>query len=471
MFGRIGSGSYQAMNGGRPALWSLFLYLALLAVLLVGIGCSSSGSSTTPTPHSIASPSPTSRASTPEPAKSSELVPTPFDPTAPLTLTVWLPPEMALSAQSNGQAFQVINDSFHAANPNVLLEIVPKAAYGSGGLVNALLATYPVVPSRLPDLVAIDTAQTRELVDRGILAPLNDLLPETAWQDIYPSAAAAMLIENASTGGSTTSAQRFAIPFQVDIDFAAYNTSNIQLSPRTWADLEGSGATYVFPAGQGDGSAADAFLLQYLAQGGQVFNEAGRPYLYSAIMAGVLTTYRQAVDAGVVPIAIRNLQTLEDCWDAYMQDRATMTNVGSWQYQREKSTLHRTRYAPIPTASGASSTLARSWSWAIVTVDPVRQEIASRYILAALGPKALSRWCVESFHLPAHRTALALAVEDEPYRAFLEEQLQHAHPYPDLSYYTRLQAIIIKAIEDVLDGVSTPERAAVTAAAVAARLR
>ena len=51
------------------------------------------------------------------------------------------------------------------------------------------------------------------------------------------------------------------------------------------------------------------FLLQYLAQGGQVLNEAGRPYLDSAIMAGVLTVYRQAVDAGVVPIAIRNLQT------------------------------------------------------------------------------------------------------------------------------------------------------------------
>ena len=88
-----------------------------------------------------------------------------------------------------------------------------------------------------------------------------------------------------------------------------------------------------------------------------------------------------------------------------------MTNVGSWQYQRERSTLRRTRYASIPTASGTSSTLARSWSWAIVTDDPVRQEIASRYIVAALSPKALSSWCVESFHLPAHRAALALAVK------------------------------------------------------------
>jgi len=66
---------------------------------------------------------------------------------------------------------------------------------------------------------------------------------------------------------------------------------------------------------------------------------------------------------------------------------------------------------------------------------------------------------------------MALVIEDESYRTFLEELLKNAHPYPDLSYYTGLQSIIIRAIEDVLDGVSTPERAAVTAAAMVARLR
>ena len=104
-------------------------------------------------------------------------------------------------------------------------------------------------------------------------------------------------------------------------------------------------------------------------------------------------------------------------------------------------------------------------------MDPLRQEIASRYILAILDPKALSNWCAESFHLPAHKAALALVVQDESYRTFLEEQLQRAYPYPNRSYYSRLQTIIVRAIEDVLDGVSTPERAAVTAAAMAARLR
>jgi multiple sugar transport system substrate-binding protein len=451
---------HYVTRDGRPSL-RVSVTLVLFVFALVGASCSPSQRMATPPLVSTVTPRPTSTSSISEPASAAQPAHTPFDPTMPVTLTIWLPPDMALSAQTDGQAFQVINQSFHNASPTVMLEIVPKAAHGAGGLVNSLVATRPVVPSRLPDVVAIDTAEVRELVARGIIVPLDDLVPASVWQDLYPSVA-----ENVSMDG-----QHFAIPFQVDISFLAYNTSNIQISPRTWTDVEGSGARYVFPASQGDGSAADAFLLQYLAEGGQLFTEGGRPYLDSSIMAAILKVYQHVVESGVVPIAVRNLQTLEDCWSAYMQDKATMTNVGSWQYQREKSSLRRTGYAAIPTASGVASTLARSWSWAIVTDDPIRQKIASRYVLSTLGPQALSSWCVESFHLPAHRTVLALTVEDEPYRTFLEEQLQRAYPYPDLTYYTRLQTIIIGAIADVLDGVSTPERAAVTAAAMAARLR
>lgn len=458
---RKGSVSYHNSNGKWPSFYRLLSVLASLLLGFMGVSCSSGRPTDVPSPASGVTPRFTSLVATPEPSRVAQPTPTQFDPTMPVTLTMWLPPEMAVSALSSGQAFEVINRSFHAANPSIFLEIVPKAAYGTGGLVNALLATRPVVPSRLPDIIAIDTAQVSELAAQDILVPLDDIIPLTVWQDLYP-----VLTPPMSLAG-----RRYAVPFQVDITFLAYNTSDVQISPRTWTDLEGSGGRYVFPAAQGDGSAADAFLLQYLAAGGQILNEGGQPYLDSSIMAGILATYRQAVDAGVVPISVRNLQTLDDCWSAYMQDKATMTNVGSSQYQREKGPLRKTRYAPIPTTSGVPATLARSWSWAIVTEDPVRQEMASRYLVSALNAEALANWCAESFHLPVHRAALALAVQEEQYRAFLDEQLQHAYPYPDLEYYTRLQAIIIRAIEDVLDGVSTPERAAVTAAATVARLR
>jgi len=459
MPGWIGSFSYQNQCGKWPSVYRVPLILALLLALIVTWGCATDEPTAAAAPASTLRP--TLAVGRPEPSATAQPTLTSLDSTMPMTLTIWLPPEMAVSALSSGLTFEMINQSFRAANPGVFLEVVPKAAYGTGGLANALLATRPVVPSRLPDIIAIDTALVSELARQDILVPLDDAIPETIWASLYPA-----VLDNTSLEG-----RRYAIPFQVDISFLAYNAGDVQIAPRTWTELEGSGGKYVFPAAQGDGSAADAFLLQYLAEGGAILNEGGQPYLDSSIMASVLATYRQAVDAGVVPISVRNLQTLDDCWRAYMQDKATMTNVGSSQYQREKGSLRKTRYASIPTTSGVSATLARSWSWAIVTRDPFRQEIASRYLLSALNPKALSSWCVESHHLPAHQEALVLAVEDEPYRVFLDEQLRHAYPYPDLAYYTRLQTIVTRAIEDVLDGVSTPERAAVTAAATVARLR
>ena len=463
--------SHRATNARRNALSICLASLALLGVVMVAVSCSLGGSITAPVTRPSPSPGLPVRSKTPQPTVTVQPTPTVFGLTLPVTLTIWLPPDMALSAQSGGQALQEANESFETANPGIFIEIVPKAAYGAGGLANALIATRPVVPSRLPDIIAIDTAQADVLVAQGLLVPLDDLLPGSIWQDLYPSAATAISSTELGAGVSAIAARRYAIPFQVDIGFVAYNTSNIPLAPRTWTDMEGLEVKYVFPASQGAGDAADAFLLQYLAEGGELLSEGGRPYLDSAIVARVLTVYRQAVDAGVVPITVRNLQTVQDCWDAYMQDKATMTNVSSWLYQRERSALRRTRYAPIPTTSGVSSTLARSWSWAIVTDDPIRQQIASQYILAVLSPHALASWCSQSYHLPAHRAAMALVIEDESYRTFLEELLKNAHPYPDLSYYTGLQSIIIRAIEDVLDGVSTPERAAVTAAAMVARLR
>jgi len=177
------------------------------------------------------------------------------------------------------------------------------------------------------------------------------------------------------------------------------------------------------------------------------------------------------MNKGIVPDAVRTMSTFEDCWRVYLTGEAGMSLASSWQYQRDRAMLKWTRYAQIPTVEGEPLTVARSWAWGIVTRDPVRQELASRYLAAASGPEYLPLWCEASYHLPAHRPFLALVIQDEEYCAFLDQQLRSALPYPNMRGYSLVQEAIERAIEDVLDGVTTPERAAVAAAAMMLRLR
>jgi len=405
-------------------------------------------------PPETSVPSPTTTPTVPA------AVSTPIDPSAPVTLTLWLPAEMALGDEPPAEAVSRLNQTFMAENPQVKLDVIPKAAYGPGGLVHLLLATQPVVPARMPDIVVFDTSELHRLVDSDILIPLDELLPEAVWDDLFPFALEAV----------TVSENRLAVPFGANIVFLAYNSAMVEAPPRTWDEVIAARATYLFPAGQGDGSAADAFLLLYFAQGGSL-EGSEPPELNTGLVANVLRKYLAAMDNGVVPGVVRTMGTLEDCWALYLAGEAGMSLAGSLQYQRDRAILKRTRYAQVPTIDGKPITLARSWAWGVVAQDPFRQEIAGRYVASAVGPKHLPAWSSASFHLPTRRSILRLAIEDREYRAFLHEQLQNARPYPNLRGYSHIQEAVLRAIQDVLDGVATPERAAITAAAMILPLR
>ena len=413
-----------------------------------------------------AAPAPSPLTDAPSPTATVEMAlptptTTPGNAAKPITLTLWLPPEMVPSSKggTTGQVMAQMNQAFMHTNPRIGVKVIPKAPYGPGGLAHMLLATHPVVPARMPDIVAIDASEARELVEAGVLGRLDKLIPEALWEQLFAFAVEA----------GTVDGDRYLVPFQTDISFLVYNSSLVKSPPPLWENLTEIEANYIFPAGEGDGSAADAFLLQYLARGGDLGGQ--RPHLDSTVVAEVLTSYRAAVESGVVPETVLDLRTLEECWAEYVAGDAGLANTSSWLYQRDRAVLKRTRYAQIPTGSEIPITLARCWAWAIATSDPVRQKAAARYIAFALRPQNLSSWARVSFHLPTHRPTLPLVVEDEAYCAFLERQLQHARPYPDASVYAQVQEALMQAVAGVLGGVLTPERAAVAAAALVARLR
>jgi len=436
---------------------ALSVCVVLLGTLLLA-GCQFLASPLVTTPAGgLSSPTPAAPLASPTRPNPTATV---FDASAPLTLTLWLPPEMALTDYESSQVVDELNRYFIAANPQVQLSITPKAPSGVGGMVNRLSTTKPVAPSQLPDLAVVDLAELPRLASEGLAAPLDDLFPETFWDGLFPFA-----LESVSVGE-----RKMAMPLHADILYLAYNNTMVSTPPLTWDTLRVSKSTLILPANQGDGAAADVFFAQYMARGGSLKGPNGS-YLDVNIAADVLRDYRATSEAGVLLASARDLATLEECWSIYLKGEAGMAIVNSYHYMRDRGKLQRTRYAPMPTADGHPSTVAHAWGWIIVTQDPVRQGIAADYIAAAARQEWIVSWSRASHHLPAHSTALAAIIDDRDYRIFLEEQLQYALAYPSVSQYTPMQEIITEAIGDVLDGAATPDHAAASAAAMIARLR
>ena len=261
-----------------------------------------------------------------------------------------------------------------------------------------------------------------------------------------------------------------ALAYHADITFLAYDSGLVPDPPLLWEDLVQANAQYVLPAGEGTAS-ADAFTVQYMAYGGSLAREDGRPFLDADIVSKVLADYARAIESGLLSRDMRSLTSLDDCWAMFLRGNAGMTAVSSWQYQRDRAKLEQVRVAQIPTPSGETLTLARAWAWGIATRNPAKHDAAVRYLLAVSRTDTMVEWCRASHHLPARPEALTDLLPEEDYRSFIEEQLRHARAYPANDHYAQLQPIITQAIDDVLSGAASPDRAAVTAAAMAMRLR
>ncbi|MHB1357222.1 MAG: hypothetical protein ACYCZF_14740, partial [Anaerolineae bacterium] len=347
----------------RHTRWLAALIMYSLVVYILS-GCDlATPAPQTPIPAQTASPTSTA-------AAIETLVPTVISQTMPVTLTIWVPPDLAQSASNEQGYLYDINQSLLSTFPLLRTKIVTKALSGPGGIVNLLVTTKPVDPTQLPDLVVIDAAELSVLERAGIPKPLERLLPQSIWDDSYPFA-----IQAVRSGSSY-----IAVPFVTNIVLLVYNNAMVAKPPRSWADLPATQSEYIFPAGIGDGSSADTMILQYLAIGGKLQQENGLLMFDQTLATQVLRNYRVGVDTGVIPANVRGLSTFEDCWELYYAGEVGLTNVPYSLYERSRSQLTRSRYAVIPTLNGETTTLAHSRVWIIVTDDPDKQELAARYI-------------------------------------------------------------------------------------------
>jgi len=434
--------------------------IACLTILLNLSGCSPFEVPTAPPPQPVPT-AVTVTAETPTTVPitatvTETLTTTPITTTLPavpsvVTLTLWTAePFSPAQADASGQILGQQIEAFAAAHPDVVVEYVLKKPYGKGGILNFLLTTSEAVPTAMPDLVAIDTIELKEAAQAGLLQPLDELISAELQEDLFPFAQQAGRFEGQLVG----------LQFETDIEHLIYNTNKLEKPPLTWTEVLTDKVSYVFPAGGREGLVNDAFIIQYLALGGQLVDETGQPALNAELVTQVLQFYRDGYEMGVIPPSVLEFKTLDDCWPVYLSAEVAMTNVSSGRYLADRKLLMYTRFASIPTRDGNAATLSQGWAWAIVTSDPARQALAVQLIEWLMEPENSVQWNLAAGHLPTRRAAFEVLGTEDSYYPFLSRQLAGAHPRLAGAVYSEVARVLQQGVEKVMTGQATPQEAA-----------
>lgn len=369
-------------------------------------------------------------------------------PSTPRRVRLWLAPTFAPGEDTAaGALLQARLKAFQENRPDLVLEVRIKEPSGPAGLLTTLAAAHAAAPGALPDLLTLEADDLADAAARGLVLPLDDLL--TAPPDRYPLAGAA-----AFTGPPT-----YGLPFAADGEVLAYLTDHYPGQPRSWNDLVNGPSPFLFPAGDPE---AAFTLAQYLALGGPLEDENGRPALDPALLAEVLSFYGSAQTAGTLAPAARQYREARETW-AVLQAGGAVSAVAPFRTFLEQHNPATTAAAPLPTRDGQGICLAATWGWALVTQDPERQALALDLLRWLTDPEFLGPWTEALGLLPADPAALATWSERAG-GAVANQLVLVCRPLPSRGLRRAVGPALQAAVDAVLGGGVTPEAAAVQAA-------
>ncbi len=432
--------------------WFITALGALLFLACVtAIGLAGCQGANTPTAGRSATPTPSDAVPQPSPDASIALSPTPTAP-AVITLTVWTALDFSPQAEGPaGEAMRQLLATFNETQEDIQVEYVLKKPQGKGGLLDFLLTANFAAPSVLPDVILLEPHALRDAAGAGLVQPLDDLLPPSVQEDLFPFALEAGRFDGQLRG----------VQFQADVLHLLYNTSKLDTPPLTWTDvLTRPEARYLFPAGGRGGLADDTFLIHYLSTGVSLFDELGQLALDEESMTAVLGYYAAGVQSSVMPTTVLELESAVDAWPIYVEAKVAMTEMIASHYLANRHLLRNTAYAAIPGQQGPASTVSRGWMIALVTTDPYRTAAAIRFLEWWLSSENNTNWNLAAGTLPVRRSAYRRLGEQDAYLAFVADLLETTHAYPLSPDYREVAAAWQIAIQAVITGEQSPQEAA-----------
>lgn len=367
----------------------------------------------------------------------------------PIELLLWLPPEFdPASGTPGGDLLQERLDSYMAQRADVHIVTRVKAASGTGGLLDSLSTASAAAPLAVPDLVLLPRSSLEIAALKGLLIPYDGLSEAMVADDWYPFAQ-----EMARLQTST-----FGLPFAGDAMLLLHRPVEIEFPPADWAAAIELAQPLAYPAAD---ESALFTLAEYLSTGAQYQDSEGRPLLDANALTDVLTFYREAEIAGVMPVRMTQFTTDEQSWQAYTENQANM--VVTWTHRYLSTLPGDTAATAIPTQDGTPLTLANGWVWALSNPQPERHALSVDLAEYLVQGNFLAEWSEAAGYLPPRASALA-GWSNIALRRIMEQIAGSAQAIPPNDVMAVIGPALQQATVDVLKMQSNPVPAANEAA-------
>lgn len=355
----------------------------LLALMLLVSACSPNS------PQLTTYPEPTQTAPAAPTAPPVQATPTRE---GPVTLRIWLPPEF--DPESGSEAGELLANrlaAFSARRPDVRLEVRIKAPDGPGGMLDSLTAANAAAPLALPDLVALPRNTLEAATLKGLLHSYDSLKNDLDDPDWFGYAQQMARVQNSVYG----------IPFAGDALVLVYRTTTIPTPPRTVTETINLKSTLAFPAADPQ---ALFILAQYRHLGGALLDEQDKPFLDATLLGELLGYYQDYARAEVTPFWLTQYQTDSQAWQAYSDSQVDL--VVTWASRFLIEQPPNSQVAPLPMPDGETSTLARGWSWGLVSENPETQRLSVQLVEYLTESDFIAAWNQVAGYLPLRASAM-----------------------------------------------------------------
>ncbi|RCW52192.1 extracellular solute-binding protein [Halanaerobium sp. ST460_2HS_T2] len=347
------------------------------------------------------------------------------------------------------------------AHPNARID-VQVAPTGQISMTMATLLTQ-AESGNAPDFAHIDSFWIGRFIENGYTKSLNKYMGEDAVNDFFGFTKDVVMKDG----------EMHAIWGETDARFLYYRKDWIEEPPRTWDEtidlalkMKEEKGVHGFLAwlGNWEGAVNGNVWPLFWAQDGEMFDENGRPVIGEGknkeALVNSLGFLKRLVDTGAAPVMVSSITSSDPMLAEIRSDNVAMVANGSWLYNQIDDIIddadEKWDFVPLPQMKADQRANSNGgWTWAVLSDDPVKQELAADYIMRVVGSKeAMAERTKVYNYLPTRESIY----ENDPYYSENErmiklgESLEYGNARPANSLYNTVSELTQTALGRLLTG-------------------
>lgn len=380
-------------------------------------------------------------------------VPTPEAANNVADLIIWWPEPLAPVDRSDvtDVLARQIEAFGMAEGGDVEIEFRLKRMQDAGGIMPTLRAASAVAPAALPDITLMRREDLLVAAQSGLIQPLEGVASTAIIGGLYQVALQLGQIDD----------QLYGLPYVLDVQHLSYLPPSGQTDAYTgwrFQDILDREQPFTFPAARTSG-VNSTFFIQYLAAGGSLPDASGVLTVNADALRTVYEFYEQAARAGLVDENSLDYTNTTDYATQLRSGQIVTAVTRSSLFLSLWSENRRWRAAPLPTASGGSSSMVNGWMWVMTTTNPERQALAARFMNWMMGQERQREYAGTVYMLPSQERVLRAAGDSQSYAAVMDNLLSNSIPAVPETTGGAVARAMQTALFDVLTGVRTADEA------------